>query len=63
MYLFLFHVIIYFIYELAICFIIIIILATMTYNQVQSVSNQLPSGLVLVILIIHWPVNFLNTQL
>ena len=45
--------------------IIIIIIIITSNDDIQPstvVSNQLPSGLVLVILIIHGPVNFLNTQ-
>ena len=46
--------------------IIIIIIIITSNDDIQPstvVSKQLPSGLVLVILIIHGPVNFLNTQL
>ena len=45
---------------------IIIIIIITSNDDIQPstvVSNQLPSGLVLVILIIHGPINFLNTQL
>ena len=48
---------------LIICIIIIIITSNDDIQPSTVVSNQLPSGLVLVILIIHGPVNFLNTQL